>query len=62
VNTVVKGAVVGRTRLRDAVAHELQCSQLQAEQLVDTMIGRGLLVADVTNDGMPVWRFSKQAQ
>ena len=34
----IEGAVLGRTRLRDAVALTLDCSQLQAETLVDTLI------------------------
>jgi hypothetical protein len=39
----IEGYVVGRTRLRDAVAAHLRCSQLEAEQVVDTMIGRGFI-------------------
>ena len=39
----VEGYVVGRTRLRDAVAAHEQCSVLQAEELVDTLILRGLV-------------------
>lgn len=35
------GYVVGRTRIRDAVAEHLRCSALEAEQLVDTMVQRG---------------------
>jgi hypothetical protein len=34
------GYLVGRTALRDAVAQELGCSQLEAEEIVDTMVGR----------------------
>jgi hypothetical protein len=37
------GYLVGRTVLRDAIAEDLMCSQLQAEELVDTMIERGFL-------------------
>jgi hypothetical protein len=40
------GAVVGRTRIRDEVVEQLACSQLEAENLVDTMIGRGFVVRD----------------
>lgn len=54
----IEGAIVGRTAVRDAVARELRCSQLQAEQLVDTMIGRGFLARHEAPDGMTVWRFS----
>jgi hypothetical protein len=39
----IEGYVVGRTRLRDATAEHLGCSLLQAEQLVDTLITRGLI-------------------
>jgi hypothetical protein len=54
----IAGSIVGRTQLRDAVVRELQCSQLQAEQLIDTMIGRAFLVANDAN-GLTVWRFSE---
>src|SRR5262249_34462866 len=35
------GAIVGRSRLRDIVADHLECSMLEAEELVDTMVARG---------------------
>ena len=35
------GYLDGRTALRDAVADELQCSQLEAEEIVDTLVARG---------------------
>jgi hypothetical protein len=38
-----KGYLPGRTALRDAVVSKLACSQLEAEQIVDTMISRGFL-------------------
>jgi hypothetical protein len=38
-----QGYVVGRTRLRDAVVERLRCSELQAEELVDTLILRHLI-------------------
>jgi hypothetical protein len=41
-----EGYVVGRTRLRDAVVQRLKCSELQAEELVDTLILRGLIEFD----------------
>jgi hypothetical protein len=41
----VEGAVVGRTRLRDAVGYLLGCSLLEAETLVDTMVARRFVVA-----------------
>ena len=38
------GYLLGRTAMRDAVVRFLECSQLQAEEIIDTMIARGLLV------------------
>jgi hypothetical protein len=37
------GYLLGRTALRDAVVDHLSCSQLEAEQLIDTMVSRGFL-------------------
>jgi hypothetical protein len=37
------GYLQGRTALRDAVAVHLDCSLLQAEEVVDTMVSRGFL-------------------
>ena len=37
------GYVLGKTALRDVVTNLLSCSQLEAEEVVDTMISRGLL-------------------
>lgn len=51
----VPGAVVGKTRIRDRVAEALGCSMLQAEQLVDTMVGRGFLVKETGDDGLEYW-------
>lgn len=48
---VVVGEVVGRTLLRDEVARELNCSQLEAEMLTDTMISRGFLVRQEGPEG-----------
>ena len=44
----MEGEVVGRTVLRDAVAHHLRCSQLRAEMVVDTLIARGFIRPDET--------------
>jgi hypothetical protein len=38
------GEVVGRTVLRDRVVDLLACSELEAENLVETMISRGIIV------------------
>jgi hypothetical protein len=37
------GYLVGRTALRDAVTDELQCSELVAEEIVDTLVLRGFV-------------------
>jgi hypothetical protein len=38
-----RGYLIGRTQLRDAVARRLECSELQAEEVVDTMVSLGYL-------------------
>jgi hypothetical protein len=35
------GYLDGRTALRDAVVEELRCSELEAEEIVDTLVARG---------------------
>ena len=37
------GYLPGRTAFRDALVANLECSQLEAEELVDTMVGHGYL-------------------
>jgi hypothetical protein len=37
------GYLDGRTALRDAVADELACSELEAEEIVDTLVARGFV-------------------
>jgi len=54
----VEGEVVGRTRLRDAVVGHLACSLLDAERLVDTMIGLGFLRKQTSADGRTGWATS----
>jgi hypothetical protein len=49
------GAVMGRTRLRDGVVQHLGCSQLEGEQIVDTMVGRGFLAQEHLENGLVVW-------
>lgn len=39
----LEGYLEGKTRLRDAVVRELDCSQLEAEQVVDTLAARGFV-------------------
>ena len=41
-----QGYVLGRSMFRDAIVEELGCSELDAENLVDTMIGLGYLQFD----------------
>lgn len=47
----IEGTVVGRTVLRDEVSRLLGCSLLEAEQMVDTMIGRGFIREGELGDG-----------
>jgi hypothetical protein len=37
------GYLVGRTAMRDAVTDELHCSELVAEEIVDTLVARGFV-------------------
>jgi hypothetical protein len=39
----LSGYLDGRTVLRDAVAAELECSELEAEEIVDTLVARGFV-------------------
>lgn len=52
----VVGTIEGRTALRDAALDLLECSQLEAEQLIDTMVARGFLRPELQEDGASVWR------
>jgi hypothetical protein len=58
----VEGAVVGRTRLRDEVVGYLQCSQLEGEQVLDTMINRGFVVKRSEPDGCVHWDIAAPAR
>jgi hypothetical protein len=53
------GYLVGRTVIRDATATTLACSELEAEEIVDTMVSRGFLRYDgnptETGDGDRPW-------
>jgi hypothetical protein len=40
------GYLVGRTAIRDSVSGTLGCSDLEAEEIVDTMISRGFVRYD----------------
>jgi hypothetical protein len=54
------GYVQGRTAIRDAVVAHLDCSELEAEMLVDTMVSRGFLRFEGDPEGPPTvndaWR------
>lgn len=52
---LVDGEVVGRTRLRDEAALYLGCSALEAERVIDTMVGRGFLRKETAPDGRVGW-------
>lgn len=39
----ISGYLIGKTWLRDAVASDLDCSLLEAERMVDTLVARGFL-------------------
>lgn len=54
----VLGAVIGRTRLRDEVVRQLGCSQVEGEDLVDTMIERGLIARREHTGGVVEWVLS----
>ncbi len=51
----VLGSIVGRTILCDEVVRRLECSLLDGENVVDTMISRGFIVQRETPDGDPQW-------
>jgi hypothetical protein len=51
----VAGAVIGRTALRNEVIRCLECSALEAEQLVDTMVSRGFIVPVTQPDAPAGW-------
>ena len=60
-----EGFVRGRTVLRDTVVASLGCSELEAEEVVDTMIGRGFLrfSGDSTKAAdAGVWRVERVAE
>jgi hypothetical protein len=55
----IGGYLVGKTWFRDAVVSNLGCSELEAEQIVDTLVMRGFLVysGDPRSASAPgVWR------
>ena len=57
----IAGPVVGRTLLRDQLVRELDCSELDAERLVDTLVGRGFVVRQESSTGQPGWALVPRA-
>ena len=59
---VVVGFVEGRTVLRDALVDQLDCSQLEAEDLVETLIARGFVVRERSEEepGVSQWRIQEE--
>ncbi|MEO8906336.1 MAG: hypothetical protein ABI488_27235 [Polyangiaceae bacterium] len=53
----LRGLLVGKTQIRDEVVRHLSCSELEAETLVDTMVGRGFVVRHDGTDGTS-WRIT----
>jgi hypothetical protein len=63
-NAPAAGYVEGKTALRDIVLNELDCSALEAEQVVDTLVASGFLrfsgdPRGPSDDG--VWRVDSDA-
>ncbi len=50
-----EGFVLGKTACRDAVLDEVGCSEVQAEDLVDTLVLQGFLRFDVSEFGPAMW-------
>jgi hypothetical protein len=55
-DSAIPGGVLGRTLMRDIVAEHLDCSALEAEQLVDTMVARALVRLERDIEGRETWR------
>jgi hypothetical protein len=51
------GSIVGRTKLRDAVITELDCSELEAESLIDTLVAQRWLVFEQGPESPGRWLF-----
>lgn len=60
------GYLTGKTVFRDALVSSLACSELTAEELVDTLISQGFLAYPLGPDApaadeLARWRFPKTA-
>lgn len=53
----------GKTALRDLVVSHLRCSELEAEQIVDTLVSRGFVQFQSSPESEVggVWRFHPHA-
>ena len=56
----VDGAVLGRTRMRDAAQDALGCSLLEAERIVDTIVLRGLVRLERDPLGHATWKLNRR--
>jgi hypothetical protein len=63
-SSAISGYLAGKTWFRDTVVSDLGCSELEAEEIVDTLVNRGFL----TFSGDPssasplgVWRISERS-
>lgn len=54
------GELDGRTAFRDATMDVLDCSALEAEELVDTLVVRRFLVLE-RDEEAPIWRIRPDA-
>lgn len=50
------GSLDGRSRMRDIVALHLECSMLEAEELVDTLVSQGFAHLEHDPEGREGWR------
>ena len=58
--TPLIGTLTGRSHMRDLVAAHLECSMLEAEELVDTMIAQGFAHLERDPEGLEVWRLAME--
>jgi hypothetical protein len=54
------GSLTGRSRMRDLVAQRLDCSMLEAETLVDTLIAQGFAHLEHDPEGREGWRLASE--
>jgi hypothetical protein len=58
--TELVGSLTGRSRMRDLVAQHLECSMLEAETLVDTLISQGFAHLEQDHEGREGWRLAPE--